>query len=340
MVLGVPPRLEHCFSSSLIALNLRNVSWCPLAFSPPSFQTRIQAGLWQMALHLLELMFRCGPRPSAITTSSALKGVESWSVALATTQGLRNHGFYGKVLESTCMSDLENFDVTCDLTIHGRSLKFHSTSGVIGSQWLQSLALWRFGRCQGLRLDGISWLSVTRAMAQRWDMSLHLAWTSAKSEVMVSVPLETQWEWTMQLLKDRDLSEVGLCWWTFGLLQLDQETWRVGWERTKIARCQTRRIRPSNADGVGALLCTPENESSVSTTGKYACRLCRFAKWIWARSNKVCDDTFIWAKIGQSHWSRALSIRVLHIALDHVTKILLATSGKHKIWIFTGQSQD
>lgn len=213
MVLGVPPRLEHCFSSSLIALNLRNVSWCPLAFSPPTFQTRIQAGLWQMALHLLELMFRCGPRPSAITTSSALKGVESWSVALATTQGLRNHGFYGKVLESTCMSDLENFDVTCDLTIHGRSLKFHSTSGVIGSQWLQSLALWRFGRCQGLRLDGISWLSVTRAMAQRWDMSLHLAWTSAKSEVMVSVPLETQWEWTMQLLKDRDLSEVGLCWW-------------------------------------------------------------------------------------------------------------------------------
>lgn len=179
---------------------------------------------------------------------------------------------------------------TCDVTIHGRSLKFHSASGVIGSQWLQSLALWRFGRCQGLRLDGISWLSVTRAMAQRWDMSLHLAWTSAKSEVMVSFPSETRWEWTMQLLKrGRDLSEVGVCWWTFGLLLLLRGIGAimVSWCQffcprnmasclgtKKIARCQTRRLRPSDADGVGALFCAPENESSVSTAGKYACRLC------------------------------------------------------------------
>lgn len=40
----------------------------------------------------------------------------------------------------------------------------------------------------------------------------------------------------------------------------------------------------------------------------------------------------IWAgKYAYGHRFRALFIRVLHIALDHFTKILLATSEKHKI---------
>lgn len=111
---------------------------------------------WEVALQLLDSMFQHGPRPSPITSSSAMKSLKSqmWPLALGLLHQLRHHQLgHNEVLHTTCLQVLK--------------------SG--GVPWTSALAVWAgpTGQITGHRPDAVSYRSI-RASEVSWQHSLQL----------------------------------------------------------------------------------------------------------------------------------------------------------------------